>query len=349
MGSGAHRSPGQAAPVPRGQRRAGARWEVRVGPRLFRSRPDQPGSAAVTLRPWPDRWRGRWIWDREPARRGFWWNSTGEPSHWTYLRRVFRVDTTPASLPARATCDSRYALYLNERLLGRGPVRSEPEFLGWDTYELAPHLVPGLNVIVALCHYYGRAGPWWVPASALGTLGRGSFCFETAPDPGIDLATGPGWQAVPAPWIPNTWQTPHAFPPEVIDGRLAPAGLHDPLADPSGWAPAVPVAGAGHGTVLDRPPAAPYITPERRSIPQLTALTVQPRWIRATEPGPGDPAGGHPPAGDRRVTACLLDNPVDTWHGLALDDRGDRIVSVWDAGRITRGYVRMYLRLRGGG
>lgn len=286
--------------------------------------------------PWTGGWRGRWIWDREPDREGFWWNSTEAPSHWTYLRyrfdarAVMDAADVPEPLPARATCDSRYVLFLNGRQLGRGPIRSEPEFLGWDEYDLAPYLVPGANVLVALCHYYGQPGPWWVPARALGTLGRGSFCFETAARSPIGLVTGADWRAVPAPWVPNPWRTAHAFPPEVIDGRLTPPGLHDPAADESIWPHAVILAGHGHGTVLDRPPAAPYLTPMRRPIPQLTSERL---------------AAGAALVAGRPVSVQMLENPVDAWATLTGRASGSRRVSVWDIGRLTLAHIRLEFRL----
>ncbi len=277
---------------------------------------------------WDEGWRGRWIWDRAP-REAFWWRSTEAEGRTVYVRRSFRLDELPPSLPARATCDSRYVLFLNGELVGRGPVRGEPEFLGWDDYELAPLLVVGTNVLVALCRYYGQAGPWWLPASPLGTLGRGSFCFETAQAAAVDVVTDESWRAAPSPWLPQQGGGMHAVPSEVLDGRLAPAGLHDAEADEERWGRAVVVSGRGHGTVLDRPPAAPYASPLRRPIPQLTSTLLKPRQL-----APGRP-----------VRVEMTGDPVAAWSSLELDDNGERQVTVWDAGRLTLAHVR--LRVRG--
>lgn len=255
---------------------------------------------------WSASWRGRWIWDHAPQE-AYWWRSTEAESHTVYLRRTFQLKERPSSLAARATCDSRYVLFLNGELVGRGPVRGEPEFLGWDEYDLGPLLVTGTNVLVALCRYYGRAGPWWVPASPLGTLGRGSFCFETDPDAEVDLVTDSSWRTARAPWLAQQGGGMHSVPPEVVDGRLAPEGLHDPRTETAQWEHAVVVSGRGHGTVLDRPPAAPYATPLRRPIAQLTSTMLEPRLVSCTD--------------------------------------GDRRVSVWDVGRLTLAHVR--LRVRG--
>lgn len=273
------------------------------------------------MQPWPTGWRGRWIWDHEPEP-ALWWRPTEARGHFTYLRRQFQVDEVPTMVPARVTCDSRYALFLNGRRIGRGPVRGEPEQLGWDEYDLAAHLRPGDNVLVALCCYYGRPGPWWLPASPLGTLGRGSFCFETAAGCALDIVSDASWHAVPSgrSWVGEG--NMHAFPAEVIDGRREPDGLHDPAA--AHWPPAVVVGGYGHGTVLDRPPAAPYMSPLRRPIAQLTSERLAPRHIGR----------------DMAVDGEILDDPLATWRGLA-HGRGNRRLSVWDLGGISIGHATM--------
>lgn len=274
------------------------------------------------------RWRGRWIWDRAPEE-SHWWQRSDAESHYVYLRRTFDGQALSpdglALVAARVTCDSRYALYLNGRLLARGPVRSEPELLGWDEVDLAPALVPGRNVLVALCRFYGTAGPWWLPAAPLGTLGRGSFCFETAPGADLDLVSDDRWRALPAPWVPNRWATMHAFPPEVVDGRSAPAGVHDPVADDSDWPAAVILSGQLAGTILDRPPAAPYMSPQRRELPQLTSVELAPTRLSDV------------PA----TLGGASDDPSAAWHTLRAAVDGDRTVSTWDVGFLTLGHVRL--------
>ena len=284
---------------------------------------------------WPGRWTGRWIWDHPPdhvARFPF--PATPTSSHHVYLRRAFALVEVPAEVAVRATCDSRYLLLVNGRQVGRGPIRSEPEFLGWDEYDLAAHLQPGPNVVVALCRYYGSAGPWWVPAAPFGTLGRGSFCLDAGPGAPAALNTDTAWRAVPAPWLPSGGGSAHGLPPEVIDGRRAPAGLHDPAADEQAWPLAVVVCGEGHGTVLDRPPAAPYTSPLRRPIPALTSTSVTPRRLDS---------------GAVRAQVDRGDDPVQAWWGLRRTDEGDRTVSVWACPRLCLGHVRLSVASRTGG
>lgn len=278
----------------------------------------------MTEADWGERWRGRWIWDAEPLE-AYWWRSTASESRSVYLRRSFEVDVVPAEAPARVTCDSRYALFLNGALVGRGPVRGEPEFLGWDALDLAPWLVEGRNVLVALCRYYGVAGPWWLPAPPLGTLGRGSFCFETLRGSELDVVSDETWHGAPAPWLANDRRGIHWFPAEIVDGRAEAEGMHDATVPDERWPQSVLLAGRGHGTVLDRPPAAPYATPLRRSIPQLASLPIEPRPL---EQG-------------RSVRATLDDDPTTTWETVRVDDGGERRISVWDAGAVCLAHVAL--------
>lgn len=272
---------------------------------------------------WEGGWRGRWIWDRAPDE-SYWWRLHESAPHFTYLRKTFRIDRLPDHFWSRVTCDSRYVLYLNGEIVGRGPIRGEPEFLGWDEIDLARYLQLGPNVIVALCHYYGAAGPWWIPASPLGTLGRGSFCFESAPDCGVDVLTDNTWQALPAPWIPSTRRGMHSVPPEVIDGRNQPIGLHDANASIASGEPVVTLSGKGHGTVLDRPPAAPYMSPMRRPIPMLESRIHRPTLVAK-----------------HRIECDVADDPSDTWVTVEQSEAGDRMASVWDAGGVMLGHVRL--------
>lgn len=274
--------------------------------------------------PWSGPWRGRWIWDREPAE-AYWWRPTEAEGHLVYLRRAFDVATIDRPVPTRVTCDSRYELFVNGTLIGRGPVRGEPEFLGWDDYDLAPHLRSGRNVVTVLCRYYGVPGPWWVPAAPLGTLGRGSFCFETAAGSSVDVVSDSRWRAVPAPWSLGGQGGMHSFAAEVVDGRDAPEGIHDPDADETAWGRAAILSGRGHGTVLDRPPAAPYMSPLRRPIPQLRSVMHQPRRT-------GD---------RRRVRTDLGDDPCASWSHLELAADGDRDVVVWDLEALCLGHVEL--------
>ena len=124
-------------------------------------------------------WTGRWIWAPErPAA--------------VLLRRYIDLSGVPASAVARVTADSRYVLWVNGVEVGRGPARSNPDRLAYDTVELAPHLRRGGNTIAALAHFYGGGNRWWRPAAPAGDLGHGSFLFDA---PEIGMASDASWRA----------------------------------------------------------------------------------------------------------------------------------------------------------
>jgi alpha-L-rhamnosidase len=96
------------------------------------------------------RWSGHWIGHQPPA-------ATGTPADFltgveasrefsrSMFRRTFDVGVVPAKVPARITADSRYVLWVNDREVGRGPARSQPYRLRYDSYDLAPYLSAGRN------------------------------------------------------------------------------------------------------------------------------------------------------------------------------------------------------------
>ncbi len=61
---------------------------------------------------------------------------------------IASVDT--ASALVHLSADSRYLFYCNGRLMARGPAKGDINHHFYDSYELAPHLVEGRNVISAL-------------------------------------------------------------------------------------------------------------------------------------------------------------------------------------------------------
>jgi hypothetical protein len=78
-------------------------------------------------------------------------------------------------------------LYVNGQELGRGPIRSQFRRLHYDTYDLAPYLQSGENVIAVYVKYYGKEKAFWMPAVPNRTLGkRGVMVFE------CDLGITPG-------------------------------------------------------------------------------------------------------------------------------------------------------------
>jgi hypothetical protein len=95
------------------------------------------------------RWKAQWIW------------SGGEESprnEWRCFRKQFHLAPEIVKEPVwvKLTADSRYVLYVNGSLVGRGPVRSWPFELAYDEYEIGHLLQAGAdNTIAIMVMHYG--------------------------------------------------------------------------------------------------------------------------------------------------------------------------------------------------
>ena len=150
-------------------------------------------AAPITQQDFPEiRWHGNWIWVSDEA------ITPGSPFPGTanqpakeahgLFRKTLHLDHVPERVPARLTADSRYALFVNEQEVFRGPIRSQPRRMHYDLFDLAPYLQPGPNVLAVYVKYYGTPKSFWMPATPNMTLGKtGILVFET------DLVRLAGW------------------------------------------------------------------------------------------------------------------------------------------------------------
>jgi hypothetical protein len=95
-------------------------------------------------------WEASWIWDG---------GESSPRNAWRCFRRAFTLESgTWDEAQLAITADSRYVLWVNGTLVGRGPVRSWPAAQMYDTYDVG-HLLhrDGENIIAVLVHHYGLA------------------------------------------------------------------------------------------------------------------------------------------------------------------------------------------------
>ena len=135
---------------------------------------------------WPARWRGHWIGPSAPAPPSLAVSLGASTSARRFGRHLFAttvaVPEVPGRVPCRVTADSRYVLLVNGVEVGRGPVRSQPRRLRYDSHDLAGHLRAGSNTVVLLVTYYGEANSFWAPAAPNATLGADAVAvFEGRP------------------------------------------------------------------------------------------------------------------------------------------------------------------------
>ena len=76
-----------------------------------------------------------------------------------HFRRVTTLDSVPPRLLVHVSGDHRYVLHVNGQRVGAGPGRGDPEHWRFETYDLAPLLKPGANLIAATVWNFGLAAP----------------------------------------------------------------------------------------------------------------------------------------------------------------------------------------------
>ena len=76
-------------------------------------------------------------------------------NRWFLFRRTFELPGPVDDAQLSITVDGRYILFVNGHRVGRGPVRSSPDYLRVDRHDIAPFLRAGKNVLAVLVHVYG--------------------------------------------------------------------------------------------------------------------------------------------------------------------------------------------------
>jgi alpha-L-rhamnosidase len=314
----------------------------------------------TTVRPgdFPEiRWLGHWIWvPEEPVAPSEGFASVIDPDAPEsngLFRRAFVLDHVPDLAPARITADSRYALFVNDQELGRGPIRSQFRRLHYDMYDLAPYLVAGENVIAVHVRYYGRETAFWMPATPNRTLGRGgAMVFE------CDLGES-GWLVSDGTWKAHradAWDYRSAdgrdmvtegVPMEVFDARRF---SHDWKAlgfDDSAWGQGLIVHAMMSGLYRSQPPTHPYGPLYPRSIGQLIGQVREPASVQVeTIPSLAIESGSSPMdrvdqafAASRKGQPQEIQLPVQ----VHVPNGGGAWIKV-DMGRVVCGFVQLDLQ-----
>ena len=208
------------------------------------------------------KWQANWIWCKgEKSPRNF----------YLYARKEVEIPAPVEGAEFNLTADSRYQLFINGKLVGRGPARSDPRWQSYDTYEVSSYLHAGKNLIGALIHHYGVSTASYIQ-------GRGGFLFQGevvfANGDRLTILSDDTWRVLPS----DAW---HKDAPrlnsslgfqEVYDARLALENWTKKDFDDSKWASAM---------VIGRPPMAPWISLVPRDIPMLLEKSVFPQAILA--------------------------------------------------------------------
>lgn len=191
-----------------------------------------------------------WIWTAgEPAPR----NTTID------FRGAFWLERVPAAAELHITADARYVLFVNGARTGNGPARCYHGMYEFDTYEIAPLLRVGKNVIAVRVMHWGEG-------TLQHAVGRGGLLVRLDGDAsGPLLVSDTSWRTAPAEAFRRAapriacqlgWE-------EQYDARQEHAGWTDPEFDDLGWEPATVLGVSGMepwGQL--RPRTIPFLTDE---------------------------------------------------------------------------------------
>lgn len=216
---------------------------------------------------WALHWRAYWIHHNHGRNPG---------NHFAWFRKPFHLSGHALSARIDVTADSRYQLFVNGSFIGRGPARCDPRFQSFDTYDVALHLRPGVNVVGALVYHYGVGTGAYI-LGAEGLLLQASIRLKTGGS--VRIQTDESWLSRGAGrcWKGDVHRiNPHQGFREVYDARNAPEGWLRPDYDAAGDARWVPVR------VLGRPPLYPWQTLKARDVPMARIRRVRPGKLLET-------------------------------------------------------------------
>lgn len=162
--------------------------------------------------------KGKWIWFEDAL--GI------QPEQGWFLRDIW-LDAPPSRCVIQVCADSRYNLYINGRIVLRGPCRSRARFRCFDEIDIAAHLCRGQNRLFAeILHYSGdiKSSNQFVagPASVESTMRGGFILHEVETDLGIKTdaswrcAYNAGYQFLPwAGYMPYMEKRDFRRQPEI--------------------------------------------------------------------------------------------------------------------------------------
>lgn len=214
------------------------------------------------------------------------------PNRWLLFRRAFDLTADPESASFSITMDGRYRLHVNGTVIGQGPARCSPVYQRYDTWDIAPYLREGRNVIAVLAHVYGMDTSWYERVQGLWnpTFGDGGlWAYGDVEMPGstLTLKTDLEWRCLePGAWRADTPPSAngHDFI-EVLDASRLPEGWMLAGFDDRGWdkVQIQRIGGEGTGSLFGAMITEPFPQLMPNILPACEETLIRPEriaWIR---------------------------------------------------------------------
>lgn len=138
-----------------------------------------------------------------------------------HFRKILELATRPARFVVHVSADNRFVLFVNSRRVGEGPARGDLRHWRYETFDLAPYLKSGQNIIAATVWQFGIYAPTAQMSDRLAFLMEGDSKSEAAvnTDSSWEVEQENGHMLVRA--MPEgLWHYYVAGPGERIDGSI---------------------------------------------------------------------------------------------------------------------------------
>jgi alpha-L-rhamnosidase len=110
-----------------------------------------------------------------------------------HFRRSLQLETRPARYIVHVSADNRFILYVNGQRVGDGPARGDLAHWRYETFDLAPYLTAGANLVTATVWNFGI----YAPTAQI--TDRTAFLLQGDGAPEADVSTPKGWMVAVEP------------------------------------------------------------------------------------------------------------------------------------------------------
>ncbi len=139
-----------------------------------------------------------------------------------HFRKVLDLPAKPAQFMVHVSADNAFLLHVNQQRVGEGPSRGDLQHWRYETYDLAPFLQTGANVIAATVWNFGEYAAVAQISDRLGFMLQGASAAEAAvnTNENWDVEKEDGMTALSTPWnfLPGSYYA--AEPIERLDASL---------------------------------------------------------------------------------------------------------------------------------
>ena len=136
----------------------------------------------------PEQWEAQWITHPDIDVTAY---------NLVHFRKLLTLDTVPGQFVVHVSGDNRYRLYVNGQEVGYGPQLGDTRHWRYETYDLAPYLQTGQNIVAAEVMNWGANRSYGIISFKTGFLLQG----HAAPESVLNTGYNRGWRVFNNPGI----------------------------------------------------------------------------------------------------------------------------------------------------